>query len=387
MRGSIVRRGKKYAVVVELDRDPVSGKRRQKWHSGYRTKRDAERGLAELAGDVAHGTYVAKSRQTVGDFVPEWLAAIEPTVRPSTFDSYKRTVRLHVLPYLGTARLASVDAGMLTTLYATLLREGRRTKDGGPLSARSVAYVHTILHRMCRDAVKWGRLARNPADAADPPHGRKSGEAMSVWTGEQTRRFLDATKDTTYGLVWFVLATTAMRRGEACGLRWCDIDLGRGSAAVRQTIVMVGHVPTISTAKTDRGRRAVSLDGPTVAALREHRKRQAEQRLAMGAGWQDHDLVFTRVDGTMINPERVSEEFKRAVRRLGLPMIRLHDLRHGWATLALQDGVHPKVVQERLGHASISITLDTYSHVTEGLHDDAAARVAGAIFGAADSAR
>lgn len=380
MRGSIVKRGKGYSVVVELDRDPVTGKRRQKWHSGYRTKRSAEDALAELVSGVNAGTYVVKTRQTVGEYSAEWLAAIEPTVRPSTFDSYRRTVRLHVVPYLGAARLTAVDAGALNRLYADLLSCGRKTSVGG-LSPRSVAYVHAIVHRMFRDAVKWGRLARNPADAADPPRGPRPGQGMRVWSGEDLRRFLASTTDDAHGLVFHVLATTGMRRGEALGLRWADVDLEHGRAAVRQTVVMVGHTPTLSTPKTNAGRRGVALDADTVARLREHRRGQAAQRLQLGAGWRDNDLVFTTADGSMLHPERVSEAFGRAVRRLGLPSTRLHDLRHGWATLALSNGVHPKVVQERLGHASIGITLDTYSHVAASLHDAAAETVASAIFG------
>jgi integrase len=141
-------------------------------------------------------------------------------------------------------------------------------------------------------------------------------------------------------------------------------------------VIAVKHTAMLGTPKTAKGRRTVTLDSGTVAALREHRKRQAAERLLMGAGWTDTDLVFCHVDGTMLHPERFTRGFSDAVRRLGLPAIRLHDLRHGWATLPLQAGVHPKVVQERLGHASIGITLDTYSHVVAGLHEDAAEQVA-----------
>jgi integrase len=173
-----------------------------------------------------------------------------------------------------------------------------------------------------------------------------------------------------------VLATTGLRRGEALGLRWSDLDLDGGRASIRQTVIAVKHTALLGTPKTAKGRRSVTLDSGTVAALREHRKRQAAERLLMGAGWTDLDLVFCHVDGTMLHPERFTRGFSDAVRRLGLPPIRLHDLRRGWATLALQAGVHPKVVQERLGHANIGITLDTYSHVIAGLHEDAAEQVA-----------
>jgi integrase len=380
MRGSVVKRGTTYSVVVELDRDPVTNKRRRKWHSGYRTKRDAERALAEMVDAANRGTYVPKTRLTVANFTAEWLAAIEPTVRPATHYSYARNLRLHVLPYLGSAPLSAIDGGTLISLYARLLREGRKDQSGGGLAPRSVLYVHTIAHRMFRDAVRWGRLARNPADAADPPRSPPKGAGMTVWTPDELRRFLDGSRDHRLYPAWLTLATTGARRGEVLGLRWADLNLDAGTAMVRQTLIVVHHVVMIGEPKTARGRRVIALDVGTVAALREHRKRQLAERLMLGEGWRDHDLVFCRVDGSPMHPERFSARFTEQVTRLGLQPIRLHDLRHGWASMALASGLHPKVVQERLGHATISITLDVYSHVTAGLHSDAAEQVAGLIF-------
>jgi integrase len=234
-----------------------------------------------------------------------------------------------------------------------------------------------VVRRALKDAVKWGRLARNPADAADPPRVGQAGRPESItWTADQLRTFLEGARGSRYWTAYLVLATTGLRRGEALGLRWADLDLDAGRASIRQTVIAVKHTPLLGTPKTAKGRRTITLDGGTVAALREHRKNQAVERLLMGSGWRDNDLVFCHVDGTMLHPERFTRSFREAVQRLGLPAIRLHDLRHGWATLALQAGVHPKVVQERLGHATVNITLDTYSHVVAGLHEDAAEQVA-----------
>jgi integrase len=374
MRGSVVKRGNSYSVVVELDRDPVSSKRRQKWHSGYRTKKDAERALTELLAAKDSGTYLEATKQTFGGFIPEWLAAIKPTIRPSTHYSYRRNLQLHVLPHLDSVQLRRIDPGMLNGLYAALLADGRKNYAGGGLSPRSVQYVHAIIHRALRDAVKWGRLARNPADAADPP--KASRPESITWTADQLRTFLEATRGSRYWAAYLLLATTGLRRGECLGLRWQDLDLDAGRASIRQTVIAIRHTVMMSTPKTASGRRTVRLDKGTVAALREHRARQAAERLLMGAGWTDNDLVFCHPDGTALHPERFSRGFLETVARIGLPRIRLHDLRHGWATLALQAGVHPKVVQERLGHANIGITLDTYSHVVAGLHEDAAEQVA-----------
>jgi integrase len=375
VRGSVVKRGNGYSIVVELDRDPITGKRRQKWHSGYRTKRDAERALSEIIASVHSGSYTEPTKQKLREFATEWLAAIEPTIRPATHYSYSRNLRLHVIPRLGSVQLRRIDAGMLNTLYAALLADGRKDYAGGGLSPRSVRYIHTIVHRALRDAVKWGRLARNPAEAADPPKAAGRPESIT-WTVDQLRSFLEGTRSNRYSAAYLLLATTGLRRGEALGLRWQDLDLDASRASIRQTVIVIKHTVMIGTPKTAKGRRTVTLDSGTVTALREHRKRQAAERLLMGAGWTDNDLVFCHPDGTMVHPERFSRGFTEAVCRLGLPRIRLHDLRHGWATLALQAGIHPKVVQERLGHANIGITLDTYSHVVAGLHEEAAEQVA-----------
>src|SRR5215203_3445309 len=191
MRGSVVKRGNGYSVVVELDRDPVTGRRRQKWHSGYRTKRDAERALVELTAAVQGGSYVEPSRQTLAEFLDDWLTAVEPTIRPATHHSYARNLRLHVGPRLGTVQRRRVDAGMLNGLYAALLADGKRSHGGGGLAPRTVRYVHTILHRALRDAVRWGRLARNPADAADPPRASATARpTMTTWTAAEVGAFL-----------------------------------------------------------------------------------------------------------------------------------------------------------------------------------------------------
>jgi integrase len=258
-----------------------------------------------------------------------------------------------------------------------LLSDGKRSNGGGGLSPRTVRYVHTILHRASRDAVRWGRLARNPADAADPPEASANTRAtMTTWTAEQVRTFLRVEGHRLHA-AFLLLATTGMRRGEALGLRWSDVELATGRASIVQTVIVVNHTATIGSPKTDAGRRTVALDPGTVTALREHRKRQLAERMLMGEGFTDHGLVFCRPDGGPLHSERFSRTFTEQTARVGLPRIRLHDLRHTWATLALSAGVHPRVAQERLGHATVEITLGIYSHVTDGLHDDDATLVAG----------
>jgi integrase len=259
MRGSVVKRGDRYSVVVELDRDPITGKRRQRWTSGYRTKREAERALSEIVASVHAGSYLEPTKQTLAEFATDWLAAIEPTLRPATHYSYGRNLRLHVLPRLGSVQLRRIDAGMLNTLYAALLSEGRRDYAGGGLSPRTVRYIHTIAHRAFKDAVRWGRLARNPADAADPPKAAEAGRPESItWTADQLRTFLEATRPSRHWTAYLLLATSGMRRGEVLGLRWRDLDLDGGRASIRQTVIAVRHTPMLGTPKTAKGRRTIN---------------------------------------------------------------------------------------------------------------------------------
>ena len=266
----------------------------------------------------------------------------------------------------------------LETAYAEMLRSG--SSKGGPLSAKTVYNAHSSLRKALNDGVRLQVLLRNPATAARPP--KRTKPEMATWTATELGAFLAGVEDDPLHAAYVLIATTGMRRGEAMGLRWQDVDLDAGFVRIRQTLTTVNDQLVFDTTKTDKSRRRISLDESTVAALRRHRARQAEDRLLVGEGWDDsNDLVFTQADGTPVHPDRWTRAFKRHVKRLVLPELRgPHSLRHTWATLALEAGVHPKVVSERLGHSTIAITLDTYSHVVEGMDADAATTVADQIF-------
>jgi integrase len=362
-----------------------NGRRRQTRRRGFASQRAAQNALNGVLRDLAERTYVAPSRQTLATFLTdEWLPAIETTIRPSTFDSYSRNVRNHVAKHpLGDLGLQKVDAAALNRFYADLLA-GRTSRR--PLAPRSVAYIHVILHRAFRDAVRWDRLVRNPCDSADPPKpGRSHRSTMRTWSAEEVATFLGKTADHRLSAAWWVLATTGMRRGELLGLSWDSLDLDASLASIRRTLVTTrarrkGEPGMAwSEPKTDKGWRTVALDAATVAALRAHRARQLEERLQLGAEYDDQGLVFCTVFGTPIHPKTLSWYFDQAVKRAELPRIRLHDLRHSHATLALKAGVHPRVVQERLGHANVGVTLDTYSHVSMPMQAEAASLVASLI--------
>jgi integrase len=303
--------------------------------------------------------------------VKRWLPAIEPTVRPSTFIGYDIHVRHHITPYLGRALLKAITGEKLNELYATLAREGSAKGKGG-LKPATVVRVHLTLHRAFRDAVRWGYLKANPCDASDPPRLRSVGNTeMKTWTAVELATFLAAIKNHPYYPVYHLMAMTGLRRGEALGLRWCDVDLQRGQLAVRQTVLQLRTGIAYSTPKTAKGGRVVALDRRTVSILEMHRPQGAAAK----------DLVFQRRPGAPLWPGEVTKHFKRLIKQTGAPLIRLHDLRHTHATLALEAGIHPKIVSERLGHSSVAITMDVYSHAVPHMQTEAAAQLGELVFG------
>ncbi len=355
--------------------------RRRAIKGGFATRKECLAEMNKLLVAVEEQTFVAPTKATVKEYLKnEWLPAAKSTIRESTYNSYVQHVDCHVVPFVGTVKLQKVSGATLNGLYAKLADSGRKNGKRG-LSPATVHHVHSCLHRAFRDAVKWGHLARNPADAADPPHQRGTERReMKTWTAEQLRAFLAFTKDAELHALWHTLAMTGMRRGEGLGLRWEDVDFEAARLAVRRALIPSGRSVVVSEPKTARGRRSIALDAETVAVLKAQAARQLEQQAAWQEGWTDSGYVFTAEDGQHLNPEAVTRWFRQAVKHSLLPKIRLHDLRHTHATLALQAGIHPKVVSERLGHATVSITLDTYSHAIPAMQEEAATLIAGLVF-------
>jgi integrase len=364
--------------VLDVGRDE-DGKRKQKWLSGFKTKREAQAALAGHLTDLQKGVYVEPTRETVGEYLAEWLDSIRATVRPTTMASYRGLMTGHVIPRIGAVPLRQLGPAQLQRLYVDVAECGRLRGRGSSLSPRTVQYIHVVIHRAMRDAVRWGKIQRNPTDLVDPPRLERT--EMQVWAPEQLGAFLRFVSKDRLAALWQLAATTGMRRGELLGPRWTDVDFEASRLAIRQTLVDVGCTPTFSEPKTAKSRRSIAIDGGTLAVLRQHRARQAAERLAWGPSWEDIGLVFTREDGTLINPQTLSAAFKRHVKAAGLPTIRLHDLRHSYATAALSAGIHAKVVSDRLGHSSVGITLDVYSHVVPALQEEAAETIAALIVG------
>jgi integrase len=358
--------------VVDLPPGP-DNRRRQKKVRGFATKKAAQTAMAEVTTRVSRGIWAEPGRRRLADYLEEWVEGLAVSRENSTAENYGIILRKWVIPRIGGVRLSGLEPGHLRKLYAELLKQGG--KSGRPLSARSVSLAHRVLHRALEDAVSDGLLPRNPAASVKRP-ATSSSAAGQVWSAEEARRFLAAVTGERLEPVWRLELNTGLRRAEAAGLRWSDVDLAAGVIQVRTQRTTEGYKVVEREPKTAAGRRRVPIDPSVVAALRAWNVRQKEERLAYGPAYQNTDLVFTRPDGSGWHPQSLRHAFTWACKRGGVPVLRFHDLRHTAATLALEAGVHPKVVQERLGHASVQITLDTYSHVQESVGKEAADRIA-----------
>ena len=368
--------------MLDIGTDPANGKRRQRRIGPYRSRRDAELAAAKAIADVNSGLAADPQGVTLAEYLREhWLPGREVRgIKPTTLANYRWISETYLIPRLGWRRLSKLEPPEIVAFFDTFSKEpGRASK---PRSARTIALTHRVLSMALAHAVRSGVIARNPAERArdDLPRGQTAAE-IAIWTPEQLGQFLRATSSDRLHCLWVLAATTGMRRGELCGLRWEDINLHTGTLTVRRALVMVHGVPTDTTPKTSSGQRQIGLDQATIAALHAHQARQnSEQQNCPPGLWKHQGHVFTDELGQPLNPEYVTKHFTRAVRHAGLPKIRLHDTRHSHATAMLAAGVDVKIVADRLGHASTAITQNTYQHRVEQLDRAAAEKVAGLIF-------
>jgi integrase len=385
-----------WAVQLPNVRDLDTGRVHRPTKRGFSTQSEAEEWRLDHARSARRGTYRKPSKTTLGDYLDKHLEALD--VRATTRDGYRRKIDNHIRPHLGSRPLAEITRQDLERLYRTLRTKGRTDhKAGAGLSPASVRQVHAILSGAFSEAERDGLIPNNPCrHARMPARGMAAelGHEMQVWEAPTLRRFLDITASERHGMLWRFLAMTGARRGEALALRWSDLDLDteHPTVTIARSLGLAANetgpkVLHLTPTKTGRKRR-VYLDAATVAALKAWKARQTAERLVAGPRWTDPlegRLVFARdavrlapseTAGGYLHPERVSRLFLSAVQRHGMPPIRLHDLRHTWATLALASGVEVKTVQEHLGHSTPVITLTTYAHVLGSQRQQAADRVA-----------
>lgn len=354
--GSIYQResDRKWCTSVDLGR--MEGKRRRKVIYG-RTRKEVAEKLKVVLREQQQGLPVIVERQTVGQFLERWLEDVaRPRLRPKTYHSYAQLVRLHLAPTLGHHQLSKLAPQQVQAMMNAKLASG--------LSPRTVQYLRAILRRAIGQALKWGLVSRNVVLLTDPP--RVTRPEIATLTPTQARAFLDAVKGERLESLYAVALALGLRQGEALGLRWQDIDFDGGVLHVRVALQRVrGEPARLVEPKTRQSRRSLPMPAIIVAQLRAHHDRQRMERVTAGSAWQgEHwDLVFCTATGTPLDARHVVFYFKRQLRRAGLPDIRFHDLRHSCASLLLAQNVHPRVVMEILGHSTIALTMNTYSHV------------------------
>jgi integrase len=371
VRGSTRKRGSTWTAYWDTT-DPQTGGRRQKSLGGFRTQKEAQKHLATVVVAVGEGTYVEPSKDPLGRFLTdEWLPGIGGTVRPGTRRTYDVVTRAYIARRdIGGIPLRNLTGAHLNALYAALEAEGR--------SVATRRLVHAVLRRALNDACRWGKIARNPASASDPPSQPRS--RTQAWTPSELRRFLDhVANDRLFGL-WRLAATTGLRRGELLGLCWQCVDLEGARLRVEQQLLKTNGGCAFGPPKSGRSQRTVALDAETVEALRHHCDVQRLERDLAGPAYEDNDLVFCDEIGRPIYPDRLGAWFVKARKAAGIPMGSLHVLRHTSATLALTaiPPVPLHVVAGRLGDDPKTV-VSVYAHLSPNSDEMAADAIAAAI--------
>lgn len=372
MRGYIFKRYKNsYTIVIGLGKDNATGKRKQLWATVKGTKKDAEKRLVEILHQLDTGVLPKSGSTTLTDYLEQWMKeCCKPNLTAVTAQSYEYMAKKYIIPSLGQIALTKLRPEHIQHFYASELSNGRADGKGG-LSPRTVRYIHTTLHRALENAVKIGLIMRNPTNAVEVP--KQKSHEIQIMNESNVHIFLECAKSTPYYALFYTLLYTGLRRSEILALKWSDVDLILCQIYVNKSIHQLHNGEIIfSETKTDKSKRMVSLPPSTVIVLREHRAQQEILKKSVGLSLSDDDLVFCHCDGKPYLPDSITHAWKTLAKRIGLKSIRLHDARHTHASLMLKQGIHPKVVQERLGHSSIKVTLDTYSHVAPGIQQAAA---------------
>jgi len=356
----------RWRAVLPLPPDPVTGKRRMR-RQDFGARREAQAALAQWQVEQRQGTLVDRSDQTVAAMMAYWLDTHARHKRPTTFEGYSLTVRLHVIPHLGAVKVQDLTVRQVQQWWTDLLKAGK--------GRRTVRLAHLHLKQALDQAMDLGTVGRNVATRVPPPAPEV--REMETWTPEEADTFLATADDHgAYGPIWHVFLSTGMRRGEALGLRWRDIDWQSKVLHVRQALVVLNNRPALGPPKTKKARRDIPVDDGLLDVLRAHRARQTERRLAMGALWQTNDLVFAAEGGMPIRPRNLLRDYEKLITLAGVRRIRIHDERHTWVTWALEEGAALGAVSRMAGHANPAITMNLYGHVTPRMEREVVDKVA-----------
>lgn len=362
MKGYIRKRGNKYSFTVDIGKDPRTGKRKQKTVSGFRTKKEAQAALAELVNDVEKGNYTETVKKKFKEFTLDYIVnTYQYRVKKTSYETAYNVILTHIIPWFGDVDLNDIDQFLVHEFYQEKMKEG--------YSSSYIQRMHEMVRLILRVAYKWEILHKDIASLLEPPRLKK--KEMKVWTVDQVNTFLKFTKNITrYYPVFFLAAYTGMRKGEILGLTWDDINFEEKTISVNKTLAYAGKEYILQSPKTRNSYRTIYIDDDIIRVLKRQKIKQNLERLKNGGVYKEHNMVFAQETGECVFPQAVNILFTRFIKQSGLPKIRFHDLRHTHATILLQMGVNPKIVAERLGHSSVQITLDTYSHVLPSMKKD-----------------
>lgn len=369
--GQVVRRGDK-TFLVRIYLGTTDTGRRDYYNRTVRgTAKDAERVKVELIRRRDAGEPLEESKQTFAAYAEDWLEQRASSLNPSTIKSYRQMLIQHAFPKLGQRRLSNLEATDITNLYSSVAPK---------LSASSIRLLHAILSSLFTQAFKANLIKKNPLLIVDPPKAQR--REMQTMDAEQARKFIQLAQQTPYACILTFLLVTGCHPGEAIGVKWTDINFEQASITIQRQLKMRSKDDwQFAPVKSKSGNRTIALPAEFLRQLKEHRRKQQEQRLRIGPLWQNHNLVFCDSWGNALSLQPVREQFKAIAEKVGLPKtLRMYDTRHTSATLLMERGTNPKVVSERLGHANIGITLSVYSHVTQRLQAEASEKLAEALF-------
>jgi integrase len=381
MPGHLEKKSKSsWTIVIELGRDPETGKRKRIYRSFRGNKREAEIEMAKLISEYDKGLLL-DTKITFGEYLQKWLEDYcKVRLSPNTYRRYSQILNLRVIPKLGAIPLEKLRPLHLQTFYKELIEGPRLDGKKGPLSQASLVYHHRVIHKALDTAVKQQLIPYNIADSVELPKNQKelityypddeidNTQAVKVLDEQQVNYMLEKARETPYYALLFLAVRTGMRRGELLALRWTDIDERQKIIKVRQTI---GYTPEkgifFKAPKTKNSRRNIDVSEDAIKVLKNHRKQQHEKKLLLGPNYNDYDLVFCQDNGLPMHPDTISSWFPEFLERIGLPRLNFHCLRHTHASLLLKAGVDVKIISERLGHSSVRITYDIYSHLMPGM--------------------
>lgn len=363
MRGNIRQRAKNsWTITIELPRDEISNKRRQKFFTVKGSKKDAEKFLTEKLRELDTGILIDTTKIKFGEYLDFWREKTFNNLEVTTMEGYIQKIDKHIKPYLGNIVLENLKPLHLQNFYSEKLKSGKLNGEGG-LSERTVLALHRIIHSALEQAVKWQLIVRNVAEAVEPPKAKKY--QANFLDDKQTEELIKKAQNTDIYIPIMLAIYTGARRGEILGLSWDNVNLENGTIKIVDNLCATKNGLIIKQPKTNSGIRTIAISQSLIKILKKHKIDQMKNKMRLGLSYCDNNMVCCYEDGHLFNPKRFSAKFNEFLEKNNLPIVRFHDLRHSHASLLVKMGVQPKEISTRLGHSNIGITMDLYSHIYE----------------------